>query len=93
MELDSLMVVQWINSDKCGVWYLEEFWEEIMRLKREGEHLIQHVFWGGNAPADYLAKYGAQGHDQVWNNILQLPMKFRGLIRTDKLNLPYLRIR
>ncbi|XP_042958003.1 uncharacterized protein LOC122293491 [Carya illinoinensis] len=75
VETDSLMVVQWFSSDKCGVWYLEEFWEEILRLMIEGGHSIQHVFREGNAPADFLAKHGAKGHDRVWHNTSQLSTK------------------
>ncbi|KAF5454307.1 hypothetical protein F2P56_023983 [Juglans regia] len=56
VETDSLMVVKWITGAKCEVWYLEDFWEEILKILREGDYTIQHVFQEGNALANYLAR-------------------------------------
>jgi ribonuclease HI len=32
VELDLQVVVSWWNQRRCGVWYLEDFWEEIFGL-------------------------------------------------------------
>ncbi|XP_040994255.1 uncharacterized protein LOC121240788 [Juglans microcarpa x Juglans regia] len=91
IESDSLVCVSWIQKKYCGVWYLEDFWEEAKRLFEGADFVIAHVYPEGNAPADYLAKMGARGSTCVWRSLLHVPRLLKDLIRTDKLSLPYLR--
>jgi len=42
VETDSLLVVKWICGAKCRVWYLEDYWDEVLKIFREGDHSIQH---------------------------------------------------
>ncbi|XP_042969187.1 uncharacterized protein LOC122301897 [Carya illinoinensis] len=62
LETNSQLVIKWISGAKCRVWYLEDFWEEAVKIFNECGHTIKHTsFREGNAPADYLAKLGVQG--------------------------------
>ncbi|XP_042950232.1 uncharacterized protein LOC122282338 [Carya illinoinensis] len=65
IESDSLICVSWIQKKHCGVWYLEDFWEEAMRLYAGGVFTIHHVYREGNASANLLAKMGAHGSTLV----------------------------
>ena len=32
IELDSLLVVHWLEKGRCDIWYLEDYWEKIQTL-------------------------------------------------------------
>lgn len=66
VESDSLVCVNWVRRQRCGVWYSKDFWYELMDIIQSGDFLVQHVYLEGNAPADYLAKLGAHGATHVW---------------------------
>lgn len=53
---------------------------------------IYHVYRQGNYLADFLARIGAEGRSCIWNNYNDIPCLLTGLLKTDKLWLPYLRI-
>ena len=91
IELDSQVVISWWNRRRCGVWYLEDFWEDILDITNSMVCVFRHVYREGNKVADWLAKRGAAGHHSVWNVIGDMPRIPRGLIRLDKLGLPSLR--
>ncbi|KAG2664954.1 hypothetical protein I3760_16G106800 [Carya illinoinensis] len=91
IESDSLIYVSWVQKKHCGVWYLEDYWEETMRLYEGRDFAIHHVYREGNAPADFLAKMGAQSSILVWRSLLHVPKLLKSLIRMDKLSLPYVR--
>ena len=56
------------------------------------EFRMQHVFREGNVVADFLAKKGAGGLNMDWSVNDSLPDQLRGLLRMDRIGLPYLRI-
>ena len=56
-----MVVISWWNRGRCGVWYLEDFWEELVGLTRTLNCHFQHVFREGNKVAGWLAKEGALG--------------------------------
>ncbi|XP_042964656.1 uncharacterized protein LOC122298876 [Carya illinoinensis] len=56
IELDSLLVVHWLQKGRCGIWYLEDYWEKIQVMVETLEVKIQHVYREGNAGADFLAR-------------------------------------
>ena len=91
VEMDSMVVISWWLRGRCGVWYLEDFWEEIVELACTVHCRFQHVYREGNRVADWLAKAGALGSEWVFSSSYNLPRVLRGLIRLDSLGFPSLR--
>lgn len=29
IELDSMLVINWLRIQRCGMWYMKDYWEEI----------------------------------------------------------------
>ena len=52
IEFDSQVVVSWWKKRRCGVWYLEDFWEEILALIDSMVCFVRHIFREGNKAAD-----------------------------------------
>lgn len=61
MESDSQVCVKWVHWQRCDVWYLEDYWDEIMGFVHSGDVTMKHIYRENNAPTDYLAKLGANG--------------------------------
>ncbi|XP_042964742.1 uncharacterized protein LOC122298965 [Carya illinoinensis] len=92
IEVDSQLLVRWCTKGECNIWYLEDFWEELWGLLGSMEFRMQHVFREGNVVVDFLAKRGAGGLNRDWSVNDSLPDQLRGLLRMDRIGLPYLRI-
>ena len=90
IECDSKIVVDWISRGSCRVWYLWDFWEELLNLLQLFEMQISHVFREGNQVADFLAKLGATGLSQYFYSSTDLPRLARGLVCLDQLGVVYL---
>ncbi|KAF5455100.1 hypothetical protein F2P56_024711 [Juglans regia] len=90
VEFDSLVVVSWWKQRRCGIWYLEDFWEENFGLLDSMVCSVCHVFREGNKATDWLAKHGSLGHHMEQHVIGEVPRLLRGLIRLDKLGIPSL---
>ncbi|KAF5449942.1 hypothetical protein F2P56_030338 [Juglans regia] len=73
VEVDSLVIISWWNRGRCGIWYLEDYWEEIVSLAQVLTCRFQHVLQEGNKMADWLAKEGANGVDLTYTNNSILP--------------------
>ncbi|KAG6658896.1 hypothetical protein CIPAW_04G193300 [Carya illinoinensis] len=84
LESDSMMVVRWLKASRCEVWYLEEFWEELMEMLKEIEFQVSHIYREGNVAADFLARLGAKGLNKQWLS-RDIPSNLRGILRMDKL--------
>ncbi|CAI9758516.1 unnamed protein product [Fraxinus pennsylvanica] len=91
VECDSKIVVEWMLKCKCIVWYLWDFWEELLNLMNLFEIQVSHQFREGNQVADLLAKMGAHGVTQRFTSGTDLPMYARGLARLDRIGVPYIR--
>ncbi|CAI9763284.1 unnamed protein product [Fraxinus pennsylvanica] len=61
IERDSLIVVSWILSQKCPVWYLWDFWEDLVELLQKFNFQIAHRLRESNEVANSLASMGARG--------------------------------
>lgn len=48
IELDSKVVVNWLLLYKCPVWYLEDYWDELIGLLRGKCYTVSHIFRQGN---------------------------------------------
>ncbi|XP_041004153.1 uncharacterized protein LOC121249518 [Juglans microcarpa x Juglans regia] len=83
LELDSLLIVNWLKEDRCNVWYLEDFWEEICSLLRDLNVQFQHVFREGNSAVDWLAQLGSRGCTDEFSNE-NFPHLLKGILRIDR---------
>lgn len=93
IEMDSKLIIEWILTRRCGLWYLEDFWEEIVHYLDEITFTCSHIYRECNAVADSLAKLGAMGCTSTYYSAFDLPRETRGLLRLDKSSLPNLRRR
>ncbi|XP_035545050.1 uncharacterized protein LOC109016147 [Juglans regia] len=84
IEVDSQVVLSWLKKNRCGIWYLEDYWEELQELIKDMDYKVSHIFREGNAVADWLARWGARVGDAEWRNMSDVPAMLRGLIRMDK---------
>jgi ribonuclease HI len=91
VETDSNIVVQWLHKDTCSLWWLWEFWEEILELTRLLNAQVQHVFREANMAADLLAKNGSSGVSFDLSFGDKVPALLKGILHTDSLEIPYLR--
>ncbi|XP_035545929.1 uncharacterized protein LOC118348419 [Juglans regia] len=91
VEVDSLVIISWWNRGRCGIWYLEDYWEEIVSLTKVINCRFQHVLCEGNKMTDWLVEDGANGVDLVYTNNSILPQALRGLLRLDLTSIPSLR--
>ncbi|KAF5469511.1 hypothetical protein F2P56_013576 [Juglans regia] len=91
IELDSQVVISWWNRRRCGVWYLEDFWEETLAFMDSMVCIVRHVYREGTKVVDWLARSGATGLNSEWRLLRDVPRLLRGLIRLDILGLPSLR--
>ncbi|XP_042944671.1 uncharacterized protein LOC122278558 [Carya illinoinensis] len=91
VEVDSMVIISWWHRGHCGVWYLEDYWDEIVVLAHSINCKFQHVLREGNKVADWLAKAGAVGVSSDYSNTSSMPRVLRGLIRLDLLGIPSIR--
>ncbi|XP_057958688.1 uncharacterized protein LOC131151460 [Malania oleifera] len=56
IECDSNVVVDWVLSRNCIVWYLWDFREELLEALSMINFIIAHQFKEGNMAADFLAR-------------------------------------
>lgn len=71
VELDSMLVVNLLEKKRCGIWYLEDFWDEILEILSSRQAIISHIFRECNADADFLARLDTQS-SRTWTNYGQL---------------------
>ncbi|XP_041001580.1 uncharacterized protein LOC121247270 [Juglans microcarpa x Juglans regia] len=83
IELDSQVVILWWNRRRCGVWYLEDFWEDTLALMDYIVCIVRHVYREGNKVADWLARSGATGLISEWRFLRDVPRLLRALICLD----------
>ncbi|KAF5464541.1 hypothetical protein F2P56_014612 [Juglans regia] len=76
----------------CGLWYLEDYWEEILQLLDELSFSMNHSYKETNVAADGLARSGAKGCNELWFSFSDLPLAIKGISRLEKIGCPYMRI-
>lgn len=91
VETDSSIVAQWLQKGVCSLWWLWDYWDEILELIRLLNAQVQHMFREANMATDFLAKYGSMGsyfNMSFGDKVLTL---LRGILHTDRMELQYLR--
>ncbi|XP_042954647.1 uncharacterized protein LOC122291062 [Carya illinoinensis] len=79
IELDSMLVLNWLRNNRCGLWYMEDYWDEI-QSRLAGLHVsLGHCFRECNSVADGFAKLGANGQTMLWSSLSELPAHIRGM--------------
>ncbi|XP_040996142.1 uncharacterized protein LOC121242329 [Juglans microcarpa x Juglans regia] len=91
IEMDSLLVVNWVQDGRCSLWYLEDFWDDTMNMLAEMNFSIKHIYREGNKAADFLAQLGSNGVSYEWLGQTEVPLLLRGIHRTDSCGLAYRR--
>ncbi|TXG69366.1 hypothetical protein EZV62_004301 [Acer yangbiense] len=61
IESDSRIVVDWLRKGRCSLWYLWDFWEDLVAELVGVNFMVFHQYREGNSVADFLAKEGARG--------------------------------
>ncbi|KAK0578668.1 hypothetical protein LWI29_014125 [Acer saccharum] len=91
VESDSKVVVGWLNSGICNLWYMWDFWEEILYLFRTMNCRIHHIYREANMVADFLVKEGANSRIMDFDGDDIGIGRLQGLLQTNYLEMPYLR--
>ncbi|KAK0580059.1 hypothetical protein LWI29_035797 [Acer saccharum] len=91
IESDSRIVVDWLRKGRCSLWYLWDFWEDLVVELVGVNFRVFHQYREGNSAADFLAKEGARGTNIFYDDQLSLPRFLHGVLRIDRLGLPYFR--
>ncbi|CAI9766084.1 unnamed protein product [Fraxinus pennsylvanica] len=68
IECDFLIVVNWMLNLQCTVWYLWDFWEELLALVPHFEVHVAHQFREGNQVADMLTNVRTQAMYQLMDS-------------------------
>ncbi|TXG59223.1 hypothetical protein EZV62_013796 [Acer yangbiense] len=90
-ESDSRIVVDWLRKGRCSLWYLWDFWEDLVAELVGVNFMVFHQYREGNSVADFLAKEGARGKNIFYEDQLSLSRFLQGVLRIDRLGLPYFR--
>ncbi|XP_042965908.1 uncharacterized protein LOC122299590 [Carya illinoinensis] len=91
IEVDSLLVANWLRGGRCSIWYLEDYWEEIQDILNTLVFKVMHVFREGNAGADFLARLASEKKSATWANFNDVPHILKGILKVDKMGLYALR--
>lgn len=91
IECDSPVVMSWILYNKCPLWYLWDFWENLVELLQEFNFQITHQWRECNQVANYLAGMGAKSLSQRFNTWTEMLRLAWGLVRLDMIGVAYLR--
>ncbi|KAL0906850.1 hypothetical protein M5K25_025378 [Dendrobium thyrsiflorum] len=90
IEVDAMNVISMLNSDHVNPknFYLIR---NIKNILSQLNFRISHIFREANGAADFLANMGCQiENDMVFSGV-NLPHRLKGIVRMDKIGLPYLR--
>ncbi|KAH0692810.1 hypothetical protein KY285_019907 [Solanum tuberosum] len=97
LEVDSMMVVKWLEGAYIVPWDLEHEVEHMKRIIEKRHIKVQHCFREANTVDDALAKFGNKSPDNLIANMFvslqELPHEARGPIRMDKAQLANFRIK
>lgn len=84
IESDSRIVVEWLGKGACSLWYLWDFWEDIL-VELEGVNFkVIHQYREGNSVADFLAREGEMGKKVIYEESHSLPSYLKGILRLDR---------
>ena len=88
IESDSRIVVDWLRKGRCTLWYLWDFWEDLVAELEGVTFMVLHQYKEGNSAADFLAREGEMGKNIIYDDQHLLPRFLKGVLRIDRLGLP-----
>ncbi|KAK0596383.1 hypothetical protein LWI29_015201 [Acer saccharum] len=81
IKSDSRIVVDWLRKGRCSLWYLWDFWEDLVAELVGVNFMVFHQYREGNSVDDFLAKEGARGKNIFYDDQLSLPRFLQGPIK------------
>lgn len=93
IESDSQVLVNWLRSGVCTLWFMWDFWEKIKELYCLLECSVSHIFREANMVANYIAKEGVNGICRTVTGHNIGTGTLRGLLWTNALEIPYIRMK
>lgn len=91
VETDSKIVADWVTKGAYTLWWLWDFWEEIMDLIRTLNAQVRHVFREANMAANALAKIASDGSPIPRFYGDNVPTFLSGILCTDRWEIPNMR--
>lgn len=92
IESDSKVVVDWFRAGKCILWYLWDYWDDLLTALEGVNFMVVHQVREANQAADFLARQGKLDRNLTYERYQNLPRFLRGVLWFDKLGFPCLRI-
>ncbi|XP_060182163.1 uncharacterized protein LOC132611812 [Lycium barbarum] len=93
IETDSLLLRNIIQMTWEVPWQIVTMVEEIWKLMEGKTVVIEHIYREGNKLADHLANLALDNGDVLFNSFQEMDCQGKRIVSSDKLQLPYLRIR
>ncbi|KAJ6713550.1 RETROTRANSPOSON UNCLASSIFIED-LIKE PROTEIN [Salix purpurea] len=91
IEMDALSVINLVQNRCIGSWEVCYSLQGIYDCLDSFQFHLSHIYREGNQVADHLADLGSKAANLHIGSSLDDFPSLRGIIRTDKLNLPYFR--
>ncbi|XP_035542880.1 uncharacterized protein LOC118345390 [Juglans regia] len=85
IELDSMLVLNWLRNQRCGLWYMEDYWDEIQSRIAGLNVSFVHCYRECNSVANGIAKVGAKGQSSSRFSLLELPAPIRGFFLQENM--------
>ncbi|KAJ6684500.1 RETROTRANSPOSON UNCLASSIFIED-LIKE PROTEIN [Salix purpurea] len=89
IEMDALSVINLVQNRCIGSWEVCYSLQGIYDCLDSFQFHLSHIYREGNQVADHLAALGSKAANLHIGSSLNAFPSLRGMIRTDKLNLPY----
>ncbi|KAF5464418.1 hypothetical protein F2P56_014495 [Juglans regia] len=91
IEMDSLLVVNWVQKGSYSLQYIKNFWEDIINMLAGINFSAKHIYREGNKAVDVLARLRSNGISHEWSGQIEVPHLLRGILRIDSCGLAYIR--
>ncbi|XP_055835450.1 uncharacterized protein LOC129903954 [Solanum dulcamara] len=94
LETDSLTMKMILTGQWEAPWSISMIINDIPRHRRDKEVRVGHVLREENGLADFLTNFAFDFvGDHQFDNFTSLPVKAKKILNTEKLHIPYMRIR
>ena len=92
VECNSALVVHWLHQERCSLWYLWDYWDDLQEILLGMTVEFSHMLREKNMAVDFLAKECTAGWNNTIYSFASLLVSLMGILLMDKLSLPFLRI-
>ncbi|KAK0598498.1 hypothetical protein LWI29_035225 [Acer saccharum] len=82
--MNSRIVVDWLRKGSCTLWYLWDFWEDLVAELEGVNFMLLHQYREGNSAADFLARDGEMGKNIIYEDPDLFPRFLKGVLRIDR---------